>query len=312
MSYLRALKSASLLAAVVGVAALTGCALSDDESVDETQQDVLGPPTTVTVTPTAPDRATVSWSAVAGATKYYVEISSTGNSGPFSYLNTTLAPGTSLQVAHLSAKSQYCFRVRTEDGTGPGAPSTASCGTTPTGPNPPNGVQTTQTAPDRITVVWDSVPNATKYYVYEASTLNGSYSYVNTALGTNSLMVSTAANAQECFKVATVSSNGTSVMSAGGCNFGLQPPTAVTATRTSSTRLTVAWTIAANAAKTFVYESKAGGPLTFVGTVLPTATQSLNRASLTTGVQYCYQLRTQGTPTSNVSGYSAPAACATP
>ena len=114
--------------------------------------------------------------AVVGAVKYYVYRSTTGPTGPFSYINTTRAPGTSLQVAHLSPSTEYCYEVRTEDGTGPGAPSTPpACTTQPTGPNPPNAVVVSQVAPDRVNVSWTSVAGATKYYVHEASSLNGTY-----------------------------------------------------------------------------------------------------------------------------------------
>ena len=299
-------------AALVAVS-LAGCALEDDEvleSVDE--QGILGPPATVTVTATAPDRATVSWTDVPGAVKYYVYMSQ-GPAGPFTIVNTARAPSTSLAVAHLNENLEYCFEVRTEDGTGPGAPSTPACTTTPTGPSAPNAVQVTQTQPDRVSVAWTTIAEATKYYIYEATSLNGTYTYVNTALApANTLTLAVPANTTRCYRVATFSPNGTSIQSPGGCNTGIQPPTAITATRTSSTRISLAWTAAANASKYYVYESRAGAPLVLVGSVLATSPTSLARANLTTGVQYCYQIRTEGTPTSNISGYSAPAACATP
>src|SRR5687767_12838433 len=103
---------------------LSSCVVpGDEEPYSELEQFVLGPPANVMVTPTAIDRATVSWDPVVGAVKYYVSRSTTGPAGPFSFLNTTRAPGTTLQVAHLSASTEYCYEVRTEDGTGPGAPS---------------------------------------------------------------------------------------------------------------------------------------------------------------------------------------------
>src|SRR5688572_17293834 len=104
----------ALIAAWMAVGACTQLDL--DES--ELEQAVLDPPTIVTATPTSPSRITVSWSAVPGAIKYYV-VQSIGSAGPYTFKGTTLSPGTSLPVANLQPGTEYCYRVATEDGTGP-------------------------------------------------------------------------------------------------------------------------------------------------------------------------------------------------
>ncbi|MDB4956617.1 MAG: cell wall-binding protein [Myxococcales bacterium] len=294
--------------------ALASCGLdvgADDE--DSVEQDVLGPPTGVTASATAPDRITVSWNAVAGAVKYYV-YQSASSAGPFTFVNTERAPGTSLEVAHLSGNTQYCFAVRTDDLTGPGGLSTAVCTTTPTTPPAPNSVVVNQLTPTSVKVEWTAVTGASKYYVYQSSAVNGTYSYVATALSPNTSLNRTGLQAMTtyCYKVITQSSNGASPFSVSGCNNSLHPPSAVTATRTSSSRIRVDWTKATGAVKYYIFESRAGGALIFRSTVLNTATPTYSAASLTTGVQYCYQLKTQGTPTTNISNYSLPPACATP
>lgn len=303
-----------LLVTASALAAAIGCGVDPEGELNESVvgQEVLGPPATVTATATATDRTTVSWSAVTGATKYYV-LQSTSMAGPFTFINTTRAPGTALQVAHLTTNTEYCFQVRTEDGTGPGAPSATACTITPTGPAAPSAVVATQTAPDRIAVSWNAISGATKYYVYEAASLAGTYSYKATTLApTTSLNVIVPVSTTRCYKIAASGPNGTSVQSTGACNTGLQAPTNVTATAVSASRINVSWTHAADAVKYYVYESRAGAALTFAGTVLVGSAPTLSRAGLTTGVEYCYQIRTQGNPTSNVSGYSLPPACATP
>lgn len=71
------------------------------------------PPATVTATPTAADRITVSWSTVATANRYYV-YQSVGAAGPYSFVGTTLAPSLSQNVANLMPGTTYCYRVAAE------------------------------------------------------------------------------------------------------------------------------------------------------------------------------------------------------
>lgn len=301
----------------VGIVAIGGCAtdpgdLSSDD-LSSVDQDVLGPPSGVTVSATEPDRATVSWSAVTGAVKYYV-YEATNSAGPYTFINTVRAPGTSLDVAQLTAGTNYCFEVRTDDGTGPDGFSTPAC-TTPTNVVAPNSTVVSQTSPTQVTVQWTSVPNTSKYYLYQSSTLTGTYSYYKTVLApTTSYVLNNASTTTTCFKVARADANGyISSQTAGHCNTSLQPPTNVTATKTSTGRIRIDWTGGVTGAtKYYVYESKAGGPLTLVASVLASSSPTTTRANLTPGTQYCYQLKTQGSPTSNVSPYSVQPACATP
>lgn len=298
---------------VVGVVAIGGCA-TDPDDVSSLDEAVLGPPTGVTVNATEPDRATVSWAAVPGAIKYYV-YQATNSAGPYTYINSVRAPGASLDVAHLTAGTNYCFEVRTEDGTGPDGFSTPAC-TTPASVLPPNSAVTSQSSPTQVTVQWTNVPNTSKYYLYSSSSLTGTYSYYATVLApmTSYVINNVPATTTMCFKVARADANGyTSGQTAGHCNTSLQPPTGVVATKTSTGRIRIDWTGGVTGAvKYYIYESKAGGPLTLVASVLSTSPPTNTRAGLTAGIQYCYQLKTQGSPSSNISPFSVQPACATP
>ncbi|HEY5934300.1 MAG TPA: fibronectin type III domain-containing protein [Kofleriaceae bacterium] len=273
---------------------------------------MLGPPDNVTVTPTTVDRALVSWDPVAGAIKYYVYQSTNG--GPLTFQGTARAPDTSLIVAHLTTGTDYCFAVATDDGTGAGAMSPSTCATTPTAPPPPDSILASQSSTTSVTVSWSAVTGATKYYVFQAGSANGTYTFINTAVApSTSLSVGgLTAMTTYCFKVQTDSANGTSALSAPACNNTIAPPTNITATRTTSTRIRVDWTGVTGATKYYVYEIPAGMARRFRSTVLATSPTTYTATGLTTGVQYCYQLRTQGSPSSNVSGYSLPPVCATP
>lgn len=300
-----------VLVAVVLVG-LTGCALDGGDELAEVEQGVLAPPTNVTITSAALDRVNLSWDAVTGAVKYYV-YQSADPAGPFTFVNTARAPDTSIQIAHLNPSTNYCFALRTEDGSGPGPLSTPSCMATQNTPQPPATVIATPTSATSVRVDWTAVTNAVKYYVYRSGTLNGSYTYLTTVF-TPSLTYSNAGlteNATYCYKVAADIGGYISPLSAGHCNTSLQPPTNVTATRTSSSRISVTWTAATNATKYYVYESRGGGAYGNVTTVVQSANPGVIRASLTTGVEYCYRIQTVNAA-NQTSPISLPPACATP
>lgn len=296
--------------AIVGASACVMEVAHEDESTVE--QFVLPPPTNVTVTATAVDRVTVSWSSVAGATKYYVYIA-TDMAGPYTHVNSVRAPSTSLQVAHLTPNTNYCFQVRTEDGTGPGAFSTPGCTDTQNFPPAPTSIVATQQTPTSVEVRWNPVTNATKYYLYRAASLNGTYSFFRTIVDpyTSTLDTNLTEGATYCYRVQAQTSAGTSMMTPGTCNTTIQPPTNITVSPNGPGRLNITWTIAQGAAKTYVYESAAGGAFALRCSVLSTAAQVCARASLVSGRQYCYELQTEGTPTTNRSSRSVPIVCAT-
>ena len=302
------------VAAAVG---LTGCVAetggeSDGVELAEVEQLVLGPPTNVTLTGAGTDRITVSWDAVAGATKYYV-YQATNVNGPYAFANTARAPSTSIQIAHLNPATNYCFSVRTEDGTGPGAFSTPVCSSTQAGPQPPDVINARPVSTTSVRVDWSPRANATKYYVYRSAAVNGSYSYLTTVFAptltyTNNNLP---AGGTYCYKVAVDIAGQVSPLSAAHCNTSFQPPATVTATRTSPTRIQVSWSAVTGASKYYVYESRGGAPFAYATSVVQAASPTVARANLTTGVQYCYRIQSV-TASNQLSPQSLPAVCATP
>jgi fibronectin type 3 domain-containing protein len=87
-------------------------------------------PAMVTATATSSSRINVSWSTVAAASRYYVYQSDTGPNGTFAFINTVLAPNTSLIVANLQTAAQYCFRVASNNADGTSALSAPACALT--------------------------------------------------------------------------------------------------------------------------------------------------------------------------------------
>src|SRR5512133_3292707 len=188
---------------------LVSCAPVGQGALEEA---VLGAPTMVTVTPTAPGRATVSWDPVAGAIKYYVYISGS----PPTIIGTTRAPGTSFPAAHLMGETTYCFEARADDGSGPSPASASVCATQPgPPPPPPNLVASSQTA-GTVNLTWDGVAAATKYYVYDSNGASGPFVYRTTAVAT-SIRLSIPTTGTHCFEVMDVSPNGVSAPSNIAC-----------------------------------------------------------------------------------------------
>jgi fibronectin type 3 domain-containing protein len=90
---------------------------------------VIPPPATVTAIATSDSRITVSWSAVAGATKYRIKQSEAG--GPFLAAGAVAAPATTIQKANLQASTEYCYTVEVDTAEGSSVPSSPpACATT--------------------------------------------------------------------------------------------------------------------------------------------------------------------------------------
>lgn len=122
--------------------------------------------TNITATPT------FSWTAVAGATGYVVE-ASTSNTFATILFSQTLTGTSLVSPVALPATTQVFWRVRTNNACGPGANSTVSSFTTgapvaPTLTAPANGATGVSTAP---TFTWTAATGAAGYVV-EASTSN--------------------------------------------------------------------------------------------------------------------------------------------
>lgn len=160
----------------------------------------------------------------------------------------------------------------------------------------PTNVTATATSPTRMSVTWDAVPGAVKYYVYR-SAAGGAYAYVGTtrAPATSAVSVGLTPNTEYCFQLKTDDGAGVSDFSLPGCAFtsdGSAPaaPATVDTTPTSSSRITVEWGAAAAATKYLVYQSVgSAGPFGLVGTVsAPTLTYPAS--GLVASTSYCYRV----------------------
>jgi fibronectin type 3 domain-containing protein len=174
--------------AVIAVSA--GNCESVPSSCTSVTMPAMAAPASLTVTPAASGQLTLSWSAVAGASRYEV----------WRYNNSSCpAPNNGTQVAsNVSATSYtdtaltngtpYAYYVRALSSC-PAAPFSPCATGTPTActlPAAPASVSATATAPNRITVTWSAVAGATSYKVYRAAgecmAPNGSYTLLTSGV----------------------------------------------------------------------------------------------------------------------------------
>lgn len=206
----------TLLIALFGMMLVHGCALQEpDES--STEQFVTAP-TGVTATPTSPSRILLTWAPGMDAVKYYVFQSTTGPAGPYGYRTT--ATGTFIIIANLMPATEYCFVLRGVDQFNNQSPDSAppACATTqgtPMAPTPPTGVTATPTSSSRITVAWNAVAMADRYFVYQSVGSAGPYNFINTVLapGTSLSVANLMPDTTYCYRVASAQGALTSTLS---------------------------------------------------------------------------------------------------
>jgi fibronectin type 3 domain-containing protein len=172
-------------------------------------------PTGVTATAASSSSITVSWSAVSGATGYYV-YRATSSSGSYSYRGASTS--TSYTGTGLPANTTYYYKVSAYNDSGESGQSSYAYATTlsptPSIPSAPTNVTATTASSSSITVSWSAVSGATIYYVYWATSSSGPYSsYAGYSESTSFIHTGLSANTTYYYKVLAYNSYGASEQS---------------------------------------------------------------------------------------------------
>lgn len=233
-------------------------------------------PTNVSATATT-NSATVSWSAVAGATSYDV------------YFNSTLynVTGTTKTVDGLTPGTSYSYRVRANNAGGSSAYNSGqTIQTLPNPPGTPTNVSATATN-NTVTVNWSAVSGATSYDV----SFNGT---IYNVTGRSKTITGLAANTNYNFAVRSKNAGGASAYSTTMTVRTLvNPPTVPTNVRATATSnsVTVSWSAVTGATSYYV---------SLNGTIYSLTGTSATISGLIPDTDYNYAVRAN-----NAGGYSA-------
>lgn len=252
------------------------------------------------------NQITLSWNAVAGATSYKVNRSSTSGS---SY-NLVSSPTTTsfVDTGPQNGSTRY-YVIAAVDGTGTG-PNSLEVSATPILPAPSNLAVTTIGA-RQVALSWSPVPGVKttgSYQVYRATASGGPYASVasinNTTIYTDTGLTTgtTYYYVVRAFdnNVGSVNSNQVSAVPA------LLPPTNLVATAQNQ-QVTLAWnSVFGNEGYRVLRATATGGPYTVIDPSTPNNTNYVNN-NLTNGTTYYYVVETlsNGNPSANSNEASA-------
>ncbi len=281
----------------------TAPSVSSGTSAEATATTLLGVPANVVATAVSTSEVDLTWSAVAGATGYDVERSTT-TGGPY----TIVGSPTSASFANtgLSPATSYFYVVRAKTASLTSALSSEVSATTLLGV--PTAVVATAVSPSEIDLTWSSVPGAAGYSVERATTSGGPYTAVGSPTAAAFANTGLSPATTYYYVVQATASAVTSAMSVEAtATTLLAVPTGVVATAVSPNEIDLTWG-AVSAATGYVVEraSTSGGPYTTVGSP---ASTSFADTGLAPATSYFYVVRAK---TSSVtSALSSEASAAT-
>jgi subtilase family serine protease len=248
-------------------------------------------PANFTATATSSSQITLNWSAVSGASGYYVYELVNGQA---TLINTLSSSATSVTINGLTAGTTYSFEVAAYNSVGATASNWLQA-TTPTATTTvtaPANVRATASSSAVAQVSWSAVSGATGYLVYE---WNGVQGVQVASVGSSTTSVSISGQTPrvtEYFYVtaynatSSASSNWVSVTMPAAA--ATTAPTNVRATATSTTTGTLSWTGSAGATGYAIYYSTGGGAI-LLGTV-SAGTTSVTITGMSPGSTYYFQV----------------------
>jgi fibronectin type 3 domain-containing protein len=208
--------------------------------------------------PTGLNAAAVSASGIAltwngGADSLYYIYRSEIPGGTYAFAGT--AQGASFSDSGLSGNTTYYYRIRAYAG-GKFSEYSAVVSARTKVP-PPAGVTAESLSLSSIRITWQGVNNANGYEVWYSSTSNGNYAKLTDTAETSYTHTGLASNSTYYYKVYAKSGGETSEASAicTASTTSLQPPSSITATSVSSSRIDITWASVAEAASYTIYSS---------------------------------------------------------
>jgi len=177
-------------------------------AMTEVPEVIPGTPGGLKATATGSDTINLTWNAVTNAESYYVYRSTT-SSGTYTQIKTVQR--TDYSNTGLTAGKRYYYKVAAHNSLGTGPQSSYAYDTTDIDiPDIPANLDATAISSSQINLTWNSVSEATSYYVFRSTSSSGTYTKIATV--TDELYNNTglSANTTYYYKVQAHNTQGTS------------------------------------------------------------------------------------------------------
>lgn len=222
-------------------------------------------PLSVVATPASASELDLTWGAVAGATGYNVERSTTSG-GPYTTVGSPSS--TNFSDTGLNPSTTYFYVVVAADSSGASVFSSQVSALTL--PAMPLGITATSVSATVIDLTWGVVGGATGYKVERSLTSGGPYGLAGSPSVASFADAGLSPGTTYFYVVQAVNASGASVLSAEASTITIPgAPTGVTATQASPSRITLTWTAVTGTTHYAVLRATtSGGPYTTVGSPL--------------------------------------------
>ncbi|ODA40592.1 fibronectin type III domain-containing protein [Desulfosporosinus sp. BG] len=159
------------------------------------------------------DEISLDWNSVNDATSYCI-YRATSYSGTYTKIDTVTTTSYT-DDTDLADDTTYYYKVQAVNSTGTSAYSSIVFATTDESDalSAPDDLTATVKSSSKISLEWDSVSNATSYYIYRSTSYSGTYSKIATTTTSSYTNTSLSADTKYYYKVKAVNSSETSAYS---------------------------------------------------------------------------------------------------
>ncbi|HWQ89770.1 MAG TPA: cell wall-binding repeat-containing protein, partial [Desulfitobacteriaceae bacterium] len=170
----------------------------------------------------------------------------------------------------------------------------------------PDNLSATAVGPNEIDLDWDSVSNATSYYIYRSTSYSGTYSRIDIVNTSYYYDTDVSEDTTYYYKIQAHNSSGTSAYSSRvdamtNSGVSLDAPTNLDATALSSSSIYLTWDSVSDATSYYIYRAtSSNGSYTRIATV---SREYYTNTGLSSGRTYYYKVQAHNS--SDTSSYSA-------